>query len=120
MFRLFDSDDPDQSSTYWPMGPDGTALQSHAAVTDAVQNMLARVEFDQAGDLNQFLYQLQEYDRTRRLTDASAERLRVYRISQAVWASNTERRVYEGGTDAIDPDISFLILPRPISEASAD
>ena len=119
MFRLFDADDPDQSSTYWPIGPGGTALQSHAAVTDAVQEMLGRVELGQASELNQFLYQLQEYDRTRRLTDASAERLRVYRISQAIWASDTERRVYEGGTDAIDPDISFLILPRPSGEAPA-
>lgn len=119
MFRLFDADDPDQSSTYWPIGPDGTALRSHSAVTNAVQDMLTTVELDQAGNLNQFLYQLQEYDRTRRLTDASAERLRVYRISQAVWASITERRVYEGGTEAIDPDISFLILPRSISGASA-
>ncbi len=112
MFRLFDTDDPDQSSTYWPIGPDGTALRSHAAVTNAVQDLLTTVELDQARDLNQFLYQLQEYDRTRQLTDASVERLRVYRISQAVWASSTERRVYEGGTEAIDPDISFLILPK--------
>ena len=52
------------------------------------------------------------------LTSASAERLRVYRISQAIWASDTERRVYTGGTDAIDPDISFLILPRPSGEAT--
>ena len=117
MYRLFDTDGPDQSSTYWPTGPDGTALQSHVAIVDSVQNMLATVTLDRAGDLNQFLYQLQEYDRTRGLTDASAERLRIYRLSQSIWASSTERRVYTGGTDAIDPDISFLILPRPISEA---
>lgn len=120
MFRLFDSDAADQDSTYWPTGPDGAALTSHAAVTAAVQDLLGRVQPSQAATLNQFLYELQEYDRTRQLTDASAERLRIYRISQAIWASTTERRVYKGGTDAIDPDISFLILPRPLSELPAD
>jgi hypothetical protein len=115
MFRLFEADDPDQSSTYWPMGPNGKQLGSHEEVIDAMQNMLVGVQDDEIDRLNRFLYQLQEFDRTRRFSAAGKEQIRAYRLSQAVWASRTERRIFEGGTTAIDPDISFLILPRPAS-----
>jgi hypothetical protein len=111
MFRLFEADHPDQSSTYWPIGADGKQLRSHKEVTDAMQDMLVKVQIADIDDLNRFLYQLQEFDRTRRFSEAGVERLRAYRLSQAIWASRTEQRVFEGGTTAIDPDISFLILP---------
>ena len=80
-----------------------------------MQNMLVGVQIDEIDELNRFLYQLQEFDRTREFSETSEEQLRAYRISQAIWASLTERRTFDGGTTAIDPDISFLILPRSAS-----
>jgi hypothetical protein len=118
MFRLFEADHADQSATWWPVGADGTVYNSDKAVTDAIESLLERASSNNVTETNRFIYQLQEFDRTRKFTEEGAQRLRVYRLSQAMWASTTERRKFEGGTDAIDPDISFLILPKSADAAS--
>jgi hypothetical protein len=111
MLRLFEADDPDQRATRWPTGPDGVQLRSHAEVTDAAGKLLAGAGVEQAGELTQFLYQLREFDRTRRFTDAAGERMRVYRLSQAIWAGRDEYTTWPAWTPGMDPDISFFVLP---------
>lgn len=114
MLRLFEADDPDQGLTRWPTGPGGLRLESHREVTDAVQNLLATVRIDDVKTLTQFLYELREFDRTRKFTDETGERLRAYRLSQAIWASRVELHAKERRSVAMDPDISFLVLPLPV------
>lgn len=120
MFRLFEADHADQSAAWWPVGADGKVYNSHEAVVEAIETLLTGASIDKVSEINQFVYQLQEFDRTRKFTEDGAQRLRVYRLSQAMWASTTERRKYEGGTNAIDPDISFLILPKPADAGSSN
>ena len=111
MLGLIEADHPDQSLTYWPTGPDGTKLRSHEEVTSAVQNLLANVTIAEVDTLTRFLYELREFDRTRKFSDAVGEQMRAYRLSQAIWASRTEYTTWKTGTPETDPDVSFLILP---------
>jgi len=120
MFRLFESDHPDQDSTYWPTGPDGIEIRSHQEVTDTLQAMLARVRKDDVQELTRFLYELREYDRTRRLTDATHAQLRAYRLSQAIWAGQAEYKPSSTENEAMDSDISFFVLPSADGRPSAD
>jgi hypothetical protein len=111
MLRLFPSDLPDEGSTYWPDGPDEIKLDSHQAVTDTMQDMLARVEKGDVQDLTRFLYELREYDRTRRLSDATREQLRAYRLTQAIWAGKAEYKPSAAEDGTMDADISYFVLP---------
>jgi hypothetical protein len=111
MFNLFPSDLPGEGSTIWPTGPDGIKLDSHQMVTDTQQDMLARVSKDDVEDLTQFLYELREYDRTRQLTDATREQLRVYRLSQAIWAGHAEHKPADKDDETMDADFSYFVLP---------
>lgn len=111
MFRLFPSDLSDEGSTVWPTAPDGVQLGSHQAVTDSMQTLLARVEKDDTEDLTQFLYALREYDRTRRLTDSAREGVRVYRLSQAIWAGQAEYEASEPGENVMDANLTYFVLP---------
>jgi len=123
MLSLFEADFPDQGSTYWPVGPDGNRLGSHQEVTSAVKHMLAEVEIADVKSLTQFLYELREFDRTRRFSAMVGEQLRAYRLSQAVWAGQTELTTWKAKTTETDPDIAFLMLPAPfaiISKVAAE
>lgn len=111
MFRLFPSELPDEGSTYWPTAPEGIRLGSHQGVTDSMQAFLARAEKGDTDDLTQFLYELREYDRTRRLTDAAREQLRVYRLSQAIWAGQAEYKSKNPGENTMDADLAYFVLP---------
>jgi len=111
MFGLFESDHPDQSSTYWPTGPDGIEIRSHQDVTDTVQATLARIQKKDVQELTQFLYELREYDRTRRLTDSMRAQVRAYRLSQAIWAGKAEYEPSVKNDETMDADISYFVLP---------
>ena len=111
MFGLFPPDLPDDGSTYWPTAPDGVQLSDHEAVLDAIQAMLAGLEKDDVPELTQFLYELREYDRTRRLTDATHEQLRVYRLTQAIWAGQAEYEATEPGENTMDANLAWFVLP---------
>jgi len=112
MFDLFEADDPDQSRTYWPAGPDGSRLRSHEEVTAAVRTMLAESRLEEVGTLTQFLYELREFDRTRRFSSELGKKLRVYRLSQAIWAGQAEYRTWSTKPRGIEPLPSLLVLPR--------
>ncbi len=118
LYRHFEPDHPDQSTTHWPAAPDGTTLSSHRAVTDAVLQTLADAEISRLEELTQFLYEIREYDRTRRYTDETAERLRSYRLSQAIWASRAELTTRGHAAAQVDPDISLILLPRSITDST--
>jgi hypothetical protein len=111
MLDLFEADHPDQSATQWPTAPDGSRLDSHEAVTRAVRTLLADAQIEDGEVLTAFLYELREFDRTRRFTDALGERLRAYRLSQAVWAGHAEYRTWKTEPAELDPELSFLVLP---------
>jgi len=111
MFRLFPSDLPDEGSTSWPTGPDGIKLDSHQTVTDSMQDMLAGVVKDDTEELTQFLYELREYDRTRRLTDATREQVRTYRLTQAIWAGEAEHQPSDKKDGTMDANLSYFVLP---------
>ena len=112
MFDLFEADAPDQSGTYWPLGPDGSRLRSHEEVTAAIGTMLAESRLEEAETLTRFLYELREFDRTRSFSPALGEKLRVYRLSQAIWAGHAEYRTWkEAESLGIDPEPSLLVLP---------
>ena len=111
MLRLFKADHPDQGSTYWPKGPNEVQLRSHEEVTGAVERTLTEARIDDVATLTQFLYELREFDRTRKFSAAAAEQLRAYRLSQAIWAGHVESVSWGDRTVAVDPDISFLMLP---------
>ena len=118
MFNLFEADHPNQGSTYWPTGPDGNPLTSHNDVIEAVQTMLSETKISAVRELTAFLYELREFDRTRRYSDSTREQVRAYRLSQAIWASSTELPTRSGAKETLDPNISFFALPRPIAETS--
>jgi hypothetical protein len=111
MFGLFPNDLPDDGSTYWPTASDGIRLASHEAVTEAMGAFLARIEKSDVEDLTGFLYELREYDRTRHLTDTAREQLRVYRLSQAIWAGQAEYEAKEPGENVLDADLAYFVLP---------
>ncbi len=116
MFRLFPTDLPDDGSTYWPTAPDGVQLRDHQAVTNAMQALLAGVKKGDVPELTQFLYELREYDRTRRLTDAAREQLRVYRLSQAIWAGKAEYEAKEPDENTMDAELAYFVLPAAMQE----
>lgn len=111
MFRLFESDHPDQSATVWPTGPGEIEMRSHQDVTDTVQATLARVRKEDVRELTRFLYELREYDRTRQLTDAMRAQLRAYRLSQAIWAGKAEYEPSAKDDETMDADIAYFVLP---------
>lgn len=111
MLRLFKADDPDQSSTYWPTGPSGTKLIGNDQVVAAIESYLADLHTEDIDGLTRFLYELREFDRTRKLSDALGKELWKYRLSQAIWAGQAEFSKIDVETPEIDPDISFLTLP---------
>lgn len=111
MFRLFPSDLSDDGSTYWPTAIDGVQLRDHPAVLDAAETLLARVEKNDVPELTQFLYELREYDRTRQLTDTSREQLRVYRLTQAIWAGQAEYEAKEPDENTMDSNLAWFVLP---------
>jgi len=115
MFDLFEADAPDQSGTYWPTGPDGSRLHSHEEVTAAVRAMLADSLLEEVETLTQFLYELREFDRTRMFSSERGEKLRAYRLSQAIWAGQAEYRTWTVEPRGINPEPSLLVLPRPAS-----
>ena len=112
MFDLFEADAPDQSETYWPKGADGSQLQSHEQVIAAVRTMLADSRFEEAGALTPFLYELREFDRTRKFSSERGEKLRAYRLSQAVWAGHAEFRTWSIEPRGIEPPPSLIVLPQ--------
>ncbi|MEX2215732.1 MAG: hypothetical protein WD768_16595 [Phycisphaeraceae bacterium] len=116
MFRHLEADDPDQTGTYWPDGPDGTRLRSHKEVTATAERVLAAAQPADGDKLTRFLYELREFDRTRKYTKAGLARLRTYRLSQAVWASRVELTTRKRHTPQVDPDLSFFILPPPLAK----
>jgi hypothetical protein len=111
MLRLFEADDPDQSATDWPTGPDGAALNEHDAVVAAIEEMLSSLRIDDVDRLTSFLYELRAFDRTRKFSSAVGFQLRKYRISQAIWAGQAEPRLEDIEAPEIDPGISFVVLP---------
>jgi len=111
MFDLFEADAPDQSGTYWPTGPDGSRLRSHEEVTAAVRTMLEDSRLEEAETLTRFLYELREFDRTRTFSPAVGEKLRAYRLSQAIWAGQAEYRTWSAESRGIDPEPSLIVLP---------
>ncbi|MDH3433555.1 MAG: hypothetical protein OEM60_06835, partial [Gammaproteobacteria bacterium] len=117
MLQHFEADHPDQSRTYWPSGPDAQRLRSHQEVVNAARSMLAQVRIGEVAELTRFLYELREFDRTRKFSNAVSEQLRVYRLSQAAWASRAELTTWSAKTVDMDPDLSFLLLPRQAAAA---
>jgi hypothetical protein len=120
MLNLFEADHPDQTAVHWPKGPDGNQLRSHGEVIAAVRMMLANVQIDDVAALTRFLYELREFDRTRRFSTTVGEQVRAYRLSQAIWASRAEHRTWDDKTYAMDPNISLLVLPRPATEVPTE
>ena len=118
MFRLFPSDVPDEGSTYWPTAPNAVQLGDHQAVTDAMQAFLGEAEKDDTEHLTQFIYELREYDRTRGLTDTLREQIRVYRLSQAIWAGQAEYEAKAPDENIMDADLAYFVLPPPFTDAS--
>jgi len=119
MFRLFETDEHDPGRTTWPVRADGVVLGSHGEVLTEIVRMAAQPDdaIDVA-ELTHLLYALREYDRTRPLPESTRQALRAYRVSQAIWAGQSEleqktRRPFE-----VDPGISFMLLPPHASTAS--
>ena len=115
MFRIIESDHPDQSETHWPVGPSGERLRSHEEIVGAITALLGRVRKSDVTALTAFLYELREFERTRGLTEETIETRRAYRLSQALWASQVELRTREAGKVTMDPDLSFFLLPAATS-----
>jgi len=120
MFGLFPDDLPDDGSTYWPTASDGIRLASHEAVTEAMGAFLARIEKSDVEDLTGFLYELREYDRTRRMTDATRQQLRVYRLTQAIWAGQAEYKAKDPDDNIMDANLAYFVLPRADQGASGE
>ncbi|MDH4110151.1 MAG: hypothetical protein OEW35_17850 [Gammaproteobacteria bacterium] len=120
MFRLFETDHPEQGSTHWPIGQQGSALRSHQEVSDTVQAMLARARKDDAREMTRLLYELREYDRTRPLTDTTRAQIRAYRLAQALWAGQAEYTRPSSAAETIDADYSYFALPLAESESHAE
>ena len=119
MLRLFPTDHPDQSPTQWPAAPRGERLTSHEDIVDATEALLARSRKSDVAELTDFLYELREFDRTRRLTAETEAGLRSYRLSQALWASRIELGSRTISPLAMDPELVYFVLPQGIHEHSA-
>ena len=117
MYGLFPADHPDQSGTYWPVSVNGGRLESHDAVVGAIDELLSGLEKSEVRELTQFLYELREYDRTRRLNDDTFQTQRAYRLTQAIWAARAEYKPGKPRPDTLDANLSFIALP---SSSGAD
>ena len=111
LFTLFEADAADQSSIYWPTGPDGSRLDDHEKVTSAISALLAETRVEELKELTQFLYELREFDRTRSFSPAVLEKLRSYRLSQAIWAAQAEYRTWKTEPRGIVPAPTLMLLP---------
>lgn len=116
LFERFEADALDQTGTYRPIGPDGTRLETHAAVLEALAASLAEPEVENVATMTRFLYELREFDRTRAFSPERARELRAYRLSQALWAGQAERRTWETEPRGIVPDPAYLVLPASATE----
>ena len=102
----------------WPGGggrPDGARLDSDQDVIGTISNLLVRDTKSDVAAMTALLYDLREFERTRNLTDESRALARAYRLSQAVWASEIELRTWTLEDRAMDPELSFFLLPPPAS-----
>jgi len=83
-----------------------------------MQAFLGEAEKDDTEHLTQFIYELREYDRTRGLTDTLREQIRVYRLSQAIWAGQAEYEAKAPDENIMDADLAYFVLPPPFTDAS--
>jgi hypothetical protein len=117
MLSAVPTDHPDQTATRWPRDATGRALTSHAAVLDAVRNLLAATGPDEedgearTSETTRFLYELRDYDATRNLTEGTRERARIYRFNQALWAAREELSVEPERTAEVNPDLWYVGFP---------